>query len=127
MTTAFLTTSLFNLLVREAPGLLGRLRVVLFGGEMADPEAVRLLLASGPPSRLLQRLWSHRNDDVCPVVRGARAFPQAAVTVPVGRPIAGATAYVVDAFGAPVAAWNSRGVVYRRMQASRWDTLAMSN
>lgn len=98
VTTAFLTTSLFNVLAREAPGLLRRLRVVLFGGEMADPEAVRFLLASGPPARLLHvygptetttfALWY----EVCDVA-------PAAITVPVGRPIAGATAYVLDASG----------------------------
>jgi amino acid adenylation domain-containing protein len=98
VTTALFTTSLFNVLVREAPALLRRLRLVLFGGEMADPAAVRLLLASGPPTRLINAygpaeattiaLW-HEVRDVAP----------AAVTVSVGRPIAGATAYVVDTLG----------------------------
>lgn len=98
VTTAFLTTSLFNVLARGAPGLLGRLRVVLFGGEMADPEAVRFLLSSGPPTRLLHvygptetttfALW-YEVHDVAP----------GATTVPVGKPISGATAYVLDASG----------------------------
>jgi amino acid adenylation domain-containing protein len=98
VTTAFLTTSLFNLLVREAPGLLGHLRVVLFGGEMADPEAVRLLLASGPPARLLH-VYGPTETTTFALWYEVRDVAPAAVTVPVGRPIAGATGYVVDASG----------------------------
>jgi aspartate racemase len=98
VTTAFLTTSLFNLLVREAPGLLRRLRLVLFGGEMADPEAVRLLLASGPPARLLH-VYGPTETTTFALWYEVREVSPAAVTVPVGRPIAGATGYVVDASG----------------------------
>jgi amino acid adenylation domain-containing protein len=98
VTTAFLTTSLFNLLVQEAPGLLGRLRLVLFGGEMADPAAVRLLLASGPPVRLLH-VYGPTETTTFALWYEVHCVPEAAVTVPVGRPIAGATAYILDASG----------------------------
>jgi amino acid adenylation domain-containing protein len=98
VTTAWLTTSLFNLLVREAPGLLGRLRLVLFGGEVADPATVRLLLASGPPARLINA-YGPTETTTFALWYQVRDIEPTAITVPVGRPIAGATAYVVDTSG----------------------------
>ncbi|HWQ21986.1 MAG TPA: amino acid adenylation domain-containing protein, partial [Clostridia bacterium] len=110
VTTAFLTTSLFNMLVSEAPGLLGRLRVVLFGGEMADPAAVRILLESGPPSRLLH-VYGPTETTTFALWYEVHDVPDAAVTVPVGRPLAGATAYVVDSAG-QLAAPGTTGELY---------------
>ena len=53
ITTLFLTTALFNQVVREAPGAFDGVREVFFGGEAADPRLVRELLARGGPGRLV--------------------------------------------------------------------------
>ncbi|HLM68822.1 MAG TPA: condensation domain-containing protein, partial [Longimicrobium sp.] len=45
VTTAFLTTALFNQVARERPEAFASVRNVLFGGEAADPDAVRRVLA----------------------------------------------------------------------------------
>jgi non-ribosomal peptide synthetase component F len=52
VTTLFLTTALFNHVVRETPRALNG-RQVLFGGEAADPRTVHACLTDARPRRLL--------------------------------------------------------------------------
>jgi amino acid adenylation domain-containing protein len=101
ITTLFLTTALFNHLVLENPSVFRRLRHVLFGGEACDPARVRPVLAANPPERLLHvygptetttfATWHHVTD-----------VPEAAATIPIGRPIANTLAYIIDESGEPV-------------------------
>ena len=97
---AFLTTSLFNLVAREVPGAFAPLRTVLFGGERADPHAVRAALAD-PPRRLLNAYGPTETTTFASwhEVSGLAAD---ATSVPIGRPIAGATLWVLDAARQPV-------------------------
>ena len=53
VTAMFLTTALFNQMVRDDAASLASLEHVLFGGEAVDPASVRAMLAGGPPRRLL--------------------------------------------------------------------------
>ncbi|RCV59894.1 non-ribosomal peptide synthetase [Marinitenerispora sediminis] len=52
VTGAFLTASLFNLFAHEEPGCFAGLREVLTGGEAANPNAVRHVLAACPDTRV---------------------------------------------------------------------------
>jgi len=95
ITVMFLTTALFNQIAREAPDALATLDTVMFGGEKVEPRWVKRILARGTPKRLLHvygptetctfATWHHitlvGDDDT---------------VVPIGRPIANTTAYVVD-------------------------------
>jgi amino acid adenylation domain-containing protein len=91
----FLTTALFNQVVAATPDAFHSVSHVLFGGEAVDPRSVRLALEYGPPQRLLHvygptetttfATW-HLVTDVAP----------GATTIPIGRPIANTTAYVLD-------------------------------
>jgi len=93
--TLFLTTALFNEVVRDTPEAFDGVRDLLFGGEAVDPRWVRTLLRRGAVSRLLHvygptetttfSTW-YRIDDV----------REDASTVPIGRPLANARAYVLD-------------------------------
>ncbi|WP_163996532.1 non-ribosomal peptide synthase/polyketide synthase [Pyxidicoccus caerfyrddinensis] len=106
ITTLFVTTALFNRMAREYPEGFGTAKHVLFGGEASDPEAVRRLLEVGAPRRLLHvygptetttfATW-HRVESVDAGVR----------SIPIGRPLANTTGYVLDAALRPV----PRGVV----------------
>ena len=98
VTTAFFTTSLFNMLACEAPTLFAGLRLVLFGGEAANPAAVRSVIASGPPQRLLN-MYGPTETTTFALWHEVRGVPADAVTVPVGRPVAGAAIWVLDASG----------------------------
>ena len=101
ITAMFLTTALFNQMARQDPAAFASLRCLLFGGEASDPVAVREVLKSRPPERLLHvygptevttfSLWHH-----------VQRVEEGAMTVPIGRPIANTTAYVLDESGEPV-------------------------
>jgi amino acid adenylation domain-containing protein len=96
ITTLFLTTALFNAMAREAPDAFSTLSHVLFGGEAVDPAAVRTVLAAGPPRRLLHVYGPTEctTFSTWHLVTEARAG-----TVPIGGPIAGTRALVLDLWG----------------------------
>jgi acyl-coenzyme A synthetase/AMP-(fatty) acid ligase/SAM-dependent methyltransferase/acyl carrier protein len=101
ITTAFLTTALFNQLIDEQPALFGDLDTLLVGGEAADPGAFAAALAQAPPRRLLHAYgptecttfatWFH--------VRAAGSGGP-----PIGRPLANTSAHLLDRYGRPVTA-----------------------
>jgi amino acid adenylation domain-containing protein len=96
ITTMFLTTALFNLLAVERPSAFGGVRDVLFGGESADPEAVRRVLDSGnPPERLINVYGPTETTTFASWHRVDRSDVQHGA-IPIGRPIANTTLYVLD-------------------------------
>jgi amino acid adenylation domain-containing protein len=101
VTTLFLTTALFNQLAREAPGALASLRTVLFGGEACDPRSVRAVLENGPPQRLLH-VYGPTENTTFSTWHLVDHVPHDATTVPIGRPIANTSAYVLDRYRNPV-------------------------
>ncbi len=94
VTTMFLTTALFNLMVREAPGAFATLRDVLFGGEAVDPAIVRACLAAGPPARLLH-VYGPTESTTFSTWHRVTAVDEGD-TVPIGQPLANTTVHVVD-------------------------------
>ncbi|MCW6008653.1 amino acid adenylation domain-containing protein, partial [Micromonospora sp. CPCC 205371] len=99
VTVLFLTTALFNQVAAEHPTGLRGLRHLLFGGEAVDPASVRRILAQGPPGRLLHVYGPTETTTFAtwyPVTSAAGG------TVPIGRPVTGMRAYVLDATLAPV-------------------------
>jgi aspartate racemase len=95
ITAMFLTTSLFNLLAASHPGVLGTVRHVLFGGEAPDPRRVREMLAHGPVQRLLH-VYGPTEVTTFATWFEVHDVPEGLPTVPIGRPIANTTAYVLD-------------------------------
>ncbi|HKH46385.1 MAG TPA: amino acid adenylation domain-containing protein, partial [Thermoanaerobaculia bacterium] len=96
-----LITALFNQVAQQAPEIFAVLRTVLFGGEAADPGAVRRALASGGPERLLHVYGPSENATLSTWYR-VEAVAANAVTVPIGRPIANTRVYLLDAGLQPV-------------------------
>jgi amino acid adenylation domain-containing protein len=96
VTGAFLTATLFNQTVREVPDAFATVTHLLVGGEALDPPSLRACLEAGPPRRLVNGYGPTENTTFStwhPVHRVA----EDAWTVPIGRPVAGSTAYVLDA------------------------------
>lgn len=101
LTAMFLTTALFNLMASKAPqGFLG-FRHLMVGGDAVDPRWSREVLRVARPGRLINGYGptecttfsvTHFIDDV----------PEQATVVPIGRPIANSTAYVLDRHLEPV-------------------------
>jgi amino acid adenylation domain-containing protein len=96
LTTAFLTTALFNAVARAAPGAFAPMAHLLFGGEAADPAAVRRVLAAGGPRRLLH-VYGPTECTTFATWHAVLDVPGGAATVPIGRALAHTTAHVLDA------------------------------
>jgi amino acid adenylation domain-containing protein len=95
VTILFLTTALFNQIVRENPRAFARLRYVLFGGEAVDAQAVATVMTSGAPERLLHVYGPTESTTYASWYRVPRA-PAAGGAVPIGRALANSTLYVLD-------------------------------
>lgn len=114
ITVMFLTTALFNQIAREAPDAFATLDTVMFGGEKVEPRWVKRILSRGAPKRLLHvygptetctfATW-HLVSGEGPAKAGHHiADAEHGIgqgTVPIGRPLANTTAYVVDRAMAP--------------------------
>jgi amino acid adenylation domain-containing protein len=98
ITHVFLTTPLFSRYARDVPGIFAGLRQVAFGGEAADPEAVRACLAGGAPGRLLN-MYGPAENVILATVAELRALAPDAHTVSIGAPVDDTRCYVLDAAG----------------------------
>ncbi|HEY7818465.1 MAG TPA: AMP-binding protein, partial [Vicinamibacteria bacterium] len=99
----FLTTALFNQLVRDEPQILATLKVALFGGEAVQVESVRRALEAGPPRRLLH-VYGPTETTTFASWHEVDRIENGTGTIPIGRPIGNTALYVLDPEGSPVAA-----------------------
>ncbi|AIZ33096.1 non-ribosomal peptide synthetase [Pseudomonas parafulva] len=100
-TVMFVTTALFNQYVQMIPQVLAGLRVLMCGGERADPEAFRSLLAQAPALRLVH-CYGPTETTTYATAGQVRELPAEAEQVPIGTPIGGTQVYVLDAYLRPV-------------------------
>ncbi|HZF07641.1 MAG TPA: amino acid adenylation domain-containing protein, partial [Thermoanaerobaculia bacterium] len=100
VTALFLTTALFNQVVREEPAAFGALSHLLFGGEAVDPGAVARALAAGAPERLLH-VYGPTESTTFAAWHEVRQVAPGAGTVPIGLPLANTALYVLDPWGEP--------------------------
>jgi amino acid adenylation domain-containing protein/non-ribosomal peptide synthase protein (TIGR01720 family) len=100
ITTIFLTTALFNQFAQVLPDAFRPLQTLLFGGEACDPAAVAAVLGQGRPERLLHVYGPTE----CTTFATSHLVEQNpnGTPVPIGRPIANTTAYVLDGRLRPV-------------------------
>ncbi|AMS12796.1 non-ribosomal peptide synthetase [Pseudomonas chlororaphis] len=100
-TVLFVTTALFNQYVQLIPDALKGLRMLLCGGERADPAAFRRLLALAPGLRLVH-CYGPTETTTYATTHEVKALAADADSVPVGRPISNTRVYVLDARQQPV-------------------------
>lgn len=94
ITTLFLTTALFNQLAREVPDAFASLDTVLFGGEAVDSKWVRAVLECAPPKRLLHVYGPTENTTFSTWFHVKELKDDA--PVPIGRPIANSSLYILS-------------------------------
>jgi pristinamycin I synthase-2 len=101
VTTAWITSSLFNTIVDEAPACLAELAQILIGGETLSPSHVRRALDALPGVRLVNGYGPTENTTFtcCHVISREDVDPGR--TIPIGRPIANTTVHVLDPDGRP--------------------------
>ncbi|GAB7531348.1 hypothetical protein PS3A_37600 [Pseudomonas sp. 3A(2025)] len=97
----FVTTALFNQYVQLIPEALAGLRILLCGGERAEPAAFRRLLAQAPDLRLVH-CYGPTETTTYATTFEVRALDEQAHSVPIGAPIANTRVYVLDARQQPV-------------------------
>ncbi len=96
ITVMFLTTALFNAVIRQTPAAFESLDTLLVGGEALDPDAVRSCLESGPPRRLANA-YGPTETTTFAAWKLITNVPARAKTIPIGTAISGASITVVDA------------------------------
>ncbi|WP_158841394.1 amino acid adenylation domain-containing protein [Saccharothrix deserti] len=95
VTAMFMTTALFHLHARLAPAGFATLRRLMVGGEVMNPEAALAVLAAGPP-RWLVNIYGPTEATTFSTAHRIRSLPRDATSVPIGRPIANASTWVLD-------------------------------
>lgn len=94
-TILFTTTALFNIMAENVPAAFRALRFVLFGGEAANPPAVRAVLDSDGPMHLLH-VYGPTENTTFSSWYAVKEISKNAVTVPIGQAIANSGMYVLD-------------------------------
>ena len=97
----FITTALLNVYATQSPGFFAGLRCLLFGGETADPNSVREVLERGAPGRLLH-FYGPTESTTFTTWYEVENVPEGASSIPIGRPVANTTVYILDANLQPV-------------------------
>ncbi|MFC4044735.1 non-ribosomal peptide synthetase [Dactylosporangium siamense] len=95
-----LTPALFHLVADTDPAAFDGVRCLVLGGDVPDPERIRRVLAAGPPRSLVN---AYGPTEVT-VTAAAHVVGPADLddAVPIGLPVAGTSAYVVDRHLRPV-------------------------
>ena len=104
VTTAFLTTSLFNVIVDGQPSALRGLRQLLVGGEALSVAHVCRALDALPNTKIINGYGPTECTTLAVAYTTPRDLPTYAPSVPLGRPIANTEAHVLDERREPVPA-----------------------
>ncbi len=101
ITAMFLTSALFSQLAGEVPGAFSTLRMLIAGGGALDPNSVRAVLSENPRLRLVNGYGPTENTTFtcCALLE---EIPDAALSLPIGRPISNTQVYILDAHRNPV-------------------------
>ncbi|MFB7176086.1 amino acid adenylation domain-containing protein [Streptomyces sp. NPDC056257] len=95
ITAVHLTAGLFRVVAEEDPGLLAGVREVLTGGDVVSPAAVRAVLAACPDT-VVRHLYGPTEATLCATSHLIARAADADGPVPIGRPLDGTRAYVLD-------------------------------
>ncbi|MEW5929980.1 MAG: amino acid adenylation domain-containing protein [Gemmatimonadota bacterium] len=101
ITHLYQTAALFNQHVLEQVDVYASLRQLVFGAEAVGTEGVRRMLRSGSPGRVLHEYGPTEATVWCTLER-VEVVEEDAATVPIGRPIPNARAYVLDSVLEPL-------------------------
>ncbi|WP_431897549.1 amino acid adenylation domain-containing protein [Micromonospora haikouensis] len=96
----WLTSSLFNVLVEEAPELVGRLKLLLVGGERVSPAHVRRVLGRFPGLHLVNG-YGPAESTIFATTRVVQPADVAedSTEIPIGRPVPCTTVQLLDPEG----------------------------
>ncbi|MFF5438906.1 amino acid adenylation domain-containing protein [Streptomyces achromogenes] len=90
----WLSAGLFDQHVQRRPGMFRDLRCLVTGGDVVSPSSARAVLEHGRPRLLVNGYGPTENSVLCVAHRIEDVSPSAP-SIPIGRPLPNATAYVV--------------------------------
>jgi amino acid adenylation domain-containing protein len=95
VTTLWLTSGLFNVMVEQRLADLGTVRQLLAGGDVLSPRHVRMALAGLPDCRLINGYGPTENTTFtcCHTLKPGDPVPE---SIPIGRPISNTQTYILD-------------------------------
>ncbi len=99
VSAVFLTTSLFNWLIDEAPQSLSGVRQLMTGGDANSIRHFRRALELLPNLDLIHLYGPTETTTLATGYRVPRVVPAELTALPIGRPIANTTTYVLDQLG----------------------------
>ena len=102
VTTLWLTASLFNAVVDQAPGALSNIRQLLTGGEALSVPHVRRAQALLPALEITNGYGPTESTTFACCYRIPKPFEVTRSSVPIGRPIANTKVYILDKHLHPV-------------------------
>ncbi|MER7668257.1 amino acid adenylation domain-containing protein [Kitasatospora sp. NPDC096128] len=110
VTTVHLTAGSFRVLAEESPDSFSGLREVLTGGDVVPLASVARLRRACPDLRV-RHLYGPTETTLCATWQLLEPGDETGEVLPIGRPLTGRRAYVLDAFLQPVAP-NVNGELY---------------
>jgi len=99
----WITAGLFHEVAGIDPSVFAGKRLVMTGGDVVNPDAARAVLAAGEGSglRLLNGYGPTENTTFSTTFDIAGLDPDS-LSVPIGKPVANSTVYILDTFGQPL-------------------------
>jgi amino acid adenylation domain-containing protein len=102
ITTLWLTASLFNTVMDEAPAALSGVSQLLVGGEALSVPHVRRALAELPATQIVNGYGPTESTTFTCCYPIPARLDESVSTIPIGRPIANTEVYLLDSYGSPV-------------------------
>ena len=101
VTTVWLTASLFNTVIDEAPDALAGVTTLIIGGEALSPRHIARAAMLLPDTRLVNG-YGPTEATTFTTCHTIAPDDLSATSIPIGRPIAGTNVYLLDRHGQPV-------------------------
>ncbi len=101
ITVLFLTTALFQQIVRDTPQAFASLKYLLFGGETVDIRWVKKVIKHGSPKHLIH-VYGPTENTTFSTYYCVEELPEVATSIPIGRPITNTQIYILDSHLQPV-------------------------
>lgn len=98
ITVLWLSAGLFHHCARTRPAMFGGLRCLMTGADVLIPELVREVLRRGPPGSLINAYGPTENSTIS-TTHLVTHVPAGTGRIPIGRPIANSSCYIVAADG----------------------------
>ncbi len=101
ITLMFLTTAVFHQMASGFPSAFGKVRHLLFGGEVCDPRWVKEVHEKGAPEHLIH-VYGPTENTTFSTAYLIKSIPEGGLSVPIGKPIANSQTYILDSQRRPV-------------------------